>query len=193
VCAFNPYDLDVTNPYNLMPPAHTTEQTLNFRDASVWPALEDAEKKAIQDLLDAANKSTGDEKTAKRKEALEKLKEILKGYGYIFPPGVGPWYKPNLDDSGGFNRAMGVAWVGGQPFASVATLYSSVAHEMVHYQQWADPLRAVQGNDAREAQAYDLELRNARRTGLSSTDQAWIRFHRDYFLKRLGMKPCPYY
>ena len=131
-----------------------------------WPDITAAEEKAVQDLIDAGKKS----------EALANLVETLKKYCCSFDTmeGGNPIYDAALGGEGAAERKKGgKVRIGDASFVSVAWLYSSLKHEMVHSQQWQDEdaARAL-GSGGREKEAYQRELDNAGNTGVSPAQEA---------------------
>jgi hypothetical protein len=88
--------------------------------------------------------------------------------------GGAPVYDPATEGEGATERKKGgKVSIGPDAFSSVAWLYSSLKHEMVHSQQWQDPDAADKmGSKGREKQAYQREVDNAGNTGLSAAEKA---------------------
>jgi len=135
-----------------------------------WPKLTDAETKAIQELM---NKGTG---SRQRQDAIDMLVGILvsKGWSTGTMGGGKPQYNSVLslvepNTLGTTERKLGGnVYIAERAFQSVSLLYSTVMHETVHSYQWQDPDRATAlGRDGRELEAYQRELDNADRTGIS--------------------------
>ncbi|MCH7998431.1 MAG: hypothetical protein IIA91_02995 [Chloroflexi bacterium] len=144
------------------PTPHATKNPIT----NPWPDITDAEEKAVQDLIDAG----------KKKEALEELVKTLKKYCCNFDTmeGESPIYDSTLAGEGSAERKKGgKVKIGDASFVSVAWLYSSLKHEMVHSQQWQDEAAATAlGSNGREKEAYQRELDNAGNTGVSPADRA---------------------
>ncbi|HEU4561274.1 MAG TPA: DUF4157 domain-containing protein [Longimicrobium sp.] len=75
--------------------------------------------------------------------------------------------QPGSRTESGNPMAMEV-WLGSDPFQSVANLYSTFRHELVHVQQHHDHARAIsRGRGVKEVYAYLWELEHAAGTGLA--------------------------
>jgi len=118
-------------------------------------AITPAQRKEIQDLLDAGDKQA----------ALDKTVEVLKAAGLDFS--VMKDGKPIYDSTmaGTYGTASreknSTVKIGDAAFADAATLLTTVAHEHRHAEQWDDPPTATSmGSDARELESYFREIRN---------------------------------
>jgi hypothetical protein len=135
---------------------------------SDWPQLSADDQKSVQAQLD---KGAGS-----RADALAELVKIMKKYCCNFDTMADgtPVYDPNTEGEGATEREKGgKVSLGPAAFSSVAWLYSSLKHEMVHSQQWQDPDAADKlGSKGREKQAYQREIDNAANTGLSDAEKA---------------------
>ena len=144
---------------------------------SDWPALSDDDKKSVQSFLDAAaaSKTAAGVRKA-REDALAQLVKVMKKYCCNFDTMAGgaPVYDPATEGEGATDRAKGGGVsIGSDAFTSVAWLYSSLKHEMVHSQQWQDPDAAGKaGSKGREREAYQREVDQAKNTGLSDAEKA---------------------
>ena len=132
---------------------------------SDWPQLSAEDIKSVKDLI-ATSKA----------DALAQLVKVMKKYCCNFDTmsGGAPTYDPNVSGEGETDRAKGGGVrIGPDAFSSVAWLYSSLKHEMVHSQQWQDPTAAAAaGSSGREKQAYQREVDQAGNTGLSPAEKA---------------------
>jgi len=135
---------------------------------SDWPKLSADDQKSVQAQLD---KGAGS-----RADALAELVKIMKKYCCNFDTMANgaPVYDPKTEGEGETDRKKGgQVSIGPDAFSSVAWLYSSLKHEMVHSQQWQDPDAADKlGSNGREKQAYQREIDNAANTGLSDAEKA---------------------
>jgi|GEM_PF-3421174 len=154
-----------------------TPHALRNPITSDWPPFSDADKKSIQEHLDAA-KSAGTPAAVNkaREDALAALVTVMKKYCCNFDTmkGGAPVYDPATEGEGTTAREKGgQVSIGPDAFSSVAWLYSSLKHEMVHSQQWQDPDAAGKmGSKGREKQAYEREVDQAKNTGLSDAEKA---------------------
>ena len=132
------------------------------------PPLSADDKKSVQALLD---KGAGS-----RADALAELVKIMKKYCCNFDTmkGGAPVYDPATDGEGETVREKGgQVSIGPAAFTSVAWLYSSLKHEMVHSQQWQNPEAAEKmESKGREKEAYQREIDQAKNTGLSDAEKA---------------------
>jgi hypothetical protein len=161
------------------PPVQATATPHALRNpiTSDWPQLSDADKKSVQDHLDAgaaARTAAGVNKA--NEEALAALVVAMKKYCCNFDTmkGGAPVYDPTTEGEGETVREKGgQVSIGPSAFTSVAWLYSSLKHEMVHSQQWQDPDAAEKmESKGREKQAYSREVDQAKNTGLSDAEKA---------------------
>jgi hypothetical protein len=132
-----------------------------------WPKLSKADTDSVQALL---NKGAGS-----RADALAELVKIMKKYCCNFDTMADgtPAYDPNLKGEGETEAVKGgKVSIGPKAFSSVAWLYSSLKHEMVHSQQLQDPKALDGGSKPLERQAYQREIDNAANTGLSPEEKA---------------------
>jgi hypothetical protein len=132
---------------------------------SDWPQLSAEDTKSVKDLMGTS-----------KADALAQLVKVMKKYCCNFDTmsGGAPTYDPNVSGEGETDRAKGGdVRIGPDAFSSVAWLYSSLKHEMVHSQQWQDPTAAAAaGSSGREKQAYQREVDQAGNTGLSDAEKA---------------------
>jgi hypothetical protein len=154
-----------------------TPHVLRNPITSDWPPFSDADKKSIQDHLDAAKAAGTPAAVNKaREDALAALVAVMKKYCCNFDTMKGglPVYDPSTEGEGETTREKGgQVSIGPAAFTSVAWLYSSLKHEMVHSQQWQDPDAAgTMGSKGREKQAYQREVDQAKNTGLSDAEKA---------------------
>jgi hypothetical protein len=149
------------------PPATQPTATHAARNpiSSDWPQLSAADIKSVKDLI-----------ATSKPDALAQLVKVMKKYCCNFDTmsGGAPTYDPNVSGEGETDRAKGGGVrIGPDAFSSVAWLYSSLKHEMVHSQQWQDPTAAAAaGSSGREKQAYQREVDQAGNTGLSDAEKA---------------------
>ena len=133
--------------------------------SSDWPQLSAEDIKSVKDLMGTS-----------KADALAQLVKVMKKYCCNFDTmsGGAPTYDPNVSGEGETDRAKGGGVrIGPDAFSSVAWLYSSLKHEMVHSQQWQDPAAAAAaGSSGREKQAYQREVDQAGNTGLSDAEKA---------------------
>ena len=154
-----------------------TPHVLRNPITSDWPPFSDADKKSIQSHLDAAAAAATPAAANKaREDALAALVVVMKKYCCNFDTmkGGAPVYDPTTEGEGTTVREKGgQVSIGPDAFTSVAWLYSSLKHEMVHSQQWQDPDAADKmGSKGREKQAYQREIDQAKNTGLSDAEKA---------------------
>ncbi len=162
-----------------------------------WPVLGADEVKTLNDALAAANKLEGEQQDKARAKTLAMLIEILKRHccnfnqvtqgpsynprrsfdGYTFP--IAPGMIAQEIGRGGFERRTTTKHqheVGG----TVAWLYSTVKHELVHAQQYQDPTRTGEKSlKENDREAYGREISQAGRTGLSEAELAEVTDRRD--------------
>lgn len=149
-----------------------------------WPKLTEAEMRSVQDLIAAR----------KRTEALAQLVDIMKKYCCTFHTmqGGGPIYSPGLTDADGATQRKkgGRVRLGPGAYRSVAFLYSTLKHEMVHSSQWQD--EAAAGSTDRntlEIEAHQREANQSGNTGLSEAELNTVKARiRQYQLGFRG--PC---
>lgn len=160
-----------------MTQATATPHVLRNPITSDWPPFNDADKKSIQAQLDAANAAGTPAAVNKAREAaLAALVVVMKKYCCNFDTMKGgvPVYDPSTEGEGTTAREKGgQVSIGPAAFTSVAWLYSSLKHEMVHSQQWQNPDAADKmGSKGREKEAYGREVDQAKNTGLSDAEKA---------------------
>jgi hypothetical protein len=154
-----------------------TPHVLRNPITSDWPPFSDADKKSIQSHLDAAAAAgTAAGVNKAHEDALAALVAVMKKYCCNFDTmkGGAPVYDPSTEGEGETAREKGgQVSIGPAAFTSVAWLYSSLKHEMVHSQQWQNPEAAEKmESKGREKEAYSREVDQAKNTGLSDAEKA---------------------
>lgn len=97
-------------------------------------------------------------------------------------------YDSDVDEDGATN-ADGTVKIGTEAFSSPGWLASSIGHEVLHAEQARDGRwnNSKQGVAMNEVEAYDWEIRNADRFGLTDTEKATINRRRDTKYSRLNL------
>jgi len=114
--------------------------------------------------------------------------EAIKQYGIDVSAVNGKVAYSADTDGEGLTLAAGTVTIGDDAFTTPGWLASSIGHEALH----AEQIRAGRFNDTpqgvamNEVEAYDWEIRNADRFGLSDTDRATINRRRDTKYGRLN-------
>ncbi len=110
-------------------------------------------------------------KTGKKGEAIEKACSILKSLGFNLSSMKNgkPIYDASLKTEYGVTprQKEPEVRVGEAAFTDASTLLTTIAHENKHAQQWSDPDSARKmGSDARELEAYFVEIKNEKLSGV---------------------------
>lgn len=142
--------------------------------SDAWPKLSDADKNAIQNLINQS----------KKQEALDKLRDVLKSAGFSFGDVKNgqPVHDSTvrgegvIDINDSNNLKMGDAAFSGVPY-----LYTSLMHEMVHIRQIKDGDWVAGKENAGEVEAYQRELDNAANTGITAAEKADAKARRDHY------------
>jgi hypothetical protein len=147
-----------------------------YMDAMAERAAEDqARRDLIQAFIDS-----GDRQGA--------IDQAIASYGLDVGAANGAiTYDPSVDEDGATDED-GTVKIGTEAFSSPAWLASSIGHEVLHAEQARDGRwnNSKQGVAMNEVEAYDWEIRNADRFGLSDAEKATINRRRDTKYSRLN-------
>jgi hypothetical protein len=156
--------------------------TVGSCPAESTPDTFESGRQEIADLLAAG----------KNEEALAKATDVLacEGFDFSVMNGGAPSYDPSDPNYGSTPRQkLPEVTVGDAAFDDTATLLTTIAHERKHAEQWSDPAAATaMGSDARELEAYLVEIENEEKFGVDKAMRDNNRSYAEHHYKRLTPK-----